>query len=137
MNFTGTCRDRDPKPCRRCLGIACSGESATPSGLGRGSDRCSALYPTPAGDGLRRLNDLGGCGRIRVQGKDVLPGLSANHEVIRLEGGPDVHLHWFGDPGVDPNEDLYYDYNNRDAVRETTGCRSSPGDLAQRASGSY
>ena len=112
------------------LGDRVLGICDTPSGLGRRIGLLLGLDPTRLEMDYVGLNHLGWMRRIVFEGKDVLPGLLANHEVIsRLEEGRMFGPRWLETLGSIPNEYLYYYYNNRDAVRDITAAGLTRGDL--------
>ncbi|MDI5962583.1 6-phospho-beta-glucosidase [Streptantibioticus silvisoli] len=100
------------------LGDRVLGICDTPSGLGR---RVAAALGV---DGSRvrmdyvGLNHLGWMRGVHHDGRDLLPELLADDDLLGgLEEGMVFGRSWLRDLGLIPNEYLYYYYFNRDAVR--------------------
>ncbi len=100
------------------LGDRVLGICDTPSGLGR---RVAAALGVD-GSAVRMdyvgLNHLGWMRAVHHEGRDLLPALLADDDLLGgLEEGMVFGREWLRDLGLIPNEYLYYYYFNRDAVR--------------------
>ncbi|NUK40113.1 6-phospho-beta-glucosidase [Streptomyces lunaelactis] len=102
----------------RHLGDRVIGICDSPVGLGRRVARILGAAPDTAWIDYVGLNHLGWLRGLRVEGRDELPRLLADAELLGSfeEGrlfGPD----WLRALGAIPNEYLHYYYFNREAVR--------------------
>jgi 6-phospho-beta-glucosidase len=76
------------------------------------------------------LNHLGWMRRILLDGRDVLPDLLADDELLaRLEETTIFGADWLRSLGMIPNEYLHYYYDNRDAVARISAARTTRGDF--------
>ncbi|MFF8960740.1 6-phospho-beta-glucosidase [Streptomyces sp. NPDC014894] len=102
----------------RYLGDRVIGICDSPVGLGRRVARVLGVDPDTAWFDYAGLNHLGWLRGVRVAGRDELPRLLADPELLGSfeEGrlfGPD----WLRSLGAIPNEYLHYYYFNRETVR--------------------
>ncbi|MFI0452987.1 6-phospho-beta-glucosidase [Actinomadura sp. 6N118] len=110
------------------LGDRVIGICDSPVGLGRRVAAALGVDPASAWFDYAGLNHLGWLRAVRVDGRDVLPGLLrddaalASFEEGRLFGGE-----WLRTIGAVPNEYLHYYYFDRDAVAAARAARQSRG----------
>lgn len=114
----------------RILGDRVIGICDSPVGLGRRVAAALGVDPASAWFDYAGLNHLGWLRAVRVDGRDLLPTLLADHAALssfeegRLFGGE-----WLRAIGAVPNEYLHYYYFTRDAVAAMRAAPSSRGAL--------
>lgn len=114
----------------RHLGDRVIGICDSPVGLGRRVAAALGIAPASAWFDYAGLNHLGWLRAVRVDGRDVLPGLLADDAALamfeegRLFGGD-----WLRAIGSVPNEYLHYYYFNRDAVAAARDAPQTRGAL--------
>ena len=112
------------------LGDRVLGICDTPSGLGVRVAALMGLDPARTRLDYVGLNHLGWMRRILYDGKDVLPDLLADDDLLgRLEEGVVFGREWLRELGAIPNEYLYYYYFNREAVRATLDAPQTRGEF--------
>ncbi len=112
------------------LGDRVLGICDTPSGLGRRLAGALGLNVSQVRLDYIGLNHLGWMRAVHHQGRDLLPGLLADDELLGgLEEGVVFGREWLRDLGLIPNEYLYYYYFNRDAVRSIVDAPQTRGEL--------
>jgi 6-phospho-beta-glucosidase len=83
------------------------------------------------------LNHLGWLSGLRLDGRDLLPGLLADATALgSIEEGHLFGIDWLQSLGMLPNEYLYYYYFTRDAIAQITSGGTTRGEflLSQQAS---
>ncbi|MEV5987020.1 6-phospho-beta-glucosidase [Streptomyces sp. NPDC052051] len=102
----------------RHLGDRVIGICDSPVGLGRRIARVLGVHPNEAWIDYAGLNHLGWVRGLRVAGRDQLPRLLADSELLgSFEEGRLFGVDWLRSLGAIPNEYLHYYYFNREAVR--------------------
>ncbi|MFE7621858.1 6-phospho-beta-glucosidase [Streptomyces sp. NPDC057496] len=102
----------------RHLGDRVIGICDSPVGLGRRIARVLGADPDRARIDYVGLNHLGWVRGLRVDGRDELPRLLADPELLgSFEEGRLFGADWLRSLGAVPNEYLHYYYFNREAVR--------------------
>ncbi|MFI6208183.1 6-phospho-beta-glucosidase [Streptomyces sp. NPDC051041] len=102
----------------RHLGDRVIGICDSPVGLGRRVARVLGVDPREAFVDYVGLNHLGWVRGLRVDGRDELPRLLADPELLgSFEEGRLFGADWLRSLGAIPNEYLHYYYFNREAVR--------------------
>ncbi|OIJ94843.1 6-phospho-beta-glucosidase [Streptomyces colonosanans] len=102
----------------RHLGDRVIGICDSPVGLGRRIARVLGAHPKEAWIDYAGLNHLGWVRGLRVAGRDELPRLLADPELLgSFEEGRLFGVDWLQSLGAIPNEYLHYYYFNREAVR--------------------
>ena len=102
----------------RHLGDRVIGICDSPVGLGRRIATVLGADPREAWIDYVGLNHLGWVRGLRVQGRDELPRLLADPELLgSFEEGKLFGVDWLRSLGAVPNEYLHYYYFNREAVR--------------------
>lgn len=102
----------------RHLGERVIGICDSPVGLGRRLARVLGADPDRAWIDYVGLNHLGWVRGLRVDGRDELPRLLADPELLgSFEEGRLFGTDWIRSLGAVPNEYLHYYYFNREAVR--------------------
>ncbi|WNO76071.1 6-phospho-beta-glucosidase [Streptomyces sp. AM8-1-1] len=102
----------------RHLGDRVIGICDSPVGLGRRVARALGADPDNAWIDYVGLNHLGWLRGLRVEGRDELPRLLADTELLgSFEEGKLFGPDWLQSLGAIPNEYLHYYYFNREAVR--------------------
>ncbi|MFG2626308.1 6-phospho-beta-glucosidase [Streptomyces sp. NPDC048473] len=102
----------------RYLGDRVIGICDSPVGLGRRIARVLGADPDRARIDYVGLNHLGWVRGLQVDGRDELPRLLANPELLgSFEEGRLFGVDWLQSLGAVPNEYLHYYYFNREAVR--------------------
>ncbi|GAA2423123.1 6-phospho-beta-glucosidase [Streptomyces glaucus] len=102
----------------RHLGDRVVGICDSPVGLGRRVARVLGVDPREAFVDYAGLNHLGWVRGLRVDGRDELPRLLADPELLgSFEEGRLFGADWLRSLGAIPNEYLHYYYFNREAVR--------------------
>ncbi|WNM31523.1 6-phospho-beta-glucosidase [Streptomyces sp. Li-HN-5-11] len=102
----------------RHLGDRVIGICDSPVGLGRRIARVLGANPKEAWIDYVGLNHLGWVRGLRVAGRDELPRLLADPDLLgSFEEGKLFGADWLQSLGAIPNEYLHYYYFNRDAVR--------------------
>ncbi|WP_406499284.1 6-phospho-beta-glucosidase [Streptomyces sp. NBC_00846] len=102
----------------RHLGDRVIGICDSPVGLGRRIARVLGADPDRARIDYVGLNHLGWVRALRVDGRDELPRLLADPELLgSFEEGRLFGVDWLRSLGAVPNEYLHYYYFNREAVR--------------------
>ncbi|MGW3493431.1 6-phospho-beta-glucosidase [Streptomyces sp. NPDC001020] len=102
----------------RHLGDRVIGICDSPVGLGRRVARVLGANPNEAWIDYAGLNHLGWLRGLRVGGRDELPRLLADPELLgSFEEGRLFGVEWLQSLGAIPNEYLHYYYFNREAVR--------------------
>ncbi|WP_333740964.1 6-phospho-beta-glucosidase [Streptomyces sp. IBSBF 2806] len=102
----------------RHLGDRVIGICDSPVGLGRRIARVLGADPREAWIDYVGLNHLGWVRGLRVAGRDELPRLLADPDLLgSFEEGKLFGVDWLRSLGAIPNEYLHYYYFNREAVR--------------------
>nr|WP_202035531.1 6-phospho-beta-glucosidase [Streptomyces mexicanus] len=102
----------------RHLGERVIGICDSPVGLGRRIARVLGVDPGRAWIDYVGLNHLGWVRGLRVDGRDRLPGLLADPDLLNsFEEGRLFGAEWLRSLGAIPNEYLHYYYFNRETVR--------------------
>lgn len=102
----------------RHLGDRVIGICDSPVGLGRRIAKVLGANPREAWIDYVGLNHLGWVRGLRVAGRDELPRLLADPELLgSFEEGKLFGTEWLQSLGAIPNEYLHYYYFNREAVR--------------------
>ncbi|MFH0177615.1 6-phospho-beta-glucosidase [Streptomyces cacaoi] len=102
----------------RHLGDRVIGICDSPVGLGRRIARVLGADPKQAWIDYVGLNHLGWVRGLRVAGRDELPRLLADADLLgSFEEGKLFGVDWLQSLGAIPNEYLHYYYFNREAVR--------------------
>ncbi|MFJ1968363.1 6-phospho-beta-glucosidase [Streptomyces sp. NPDC087903] len=102
----------------RHLGDRVIGICDSPVGLGRRIARMLGANPQEAWIDYVGLNHLGWVRGLRVAGRDELPRLLADPDLLgSFEEGKLFGVDWLQSLGAIPNEYLHYYYFNREAVR--------------------
>ncbi|KUN88037.1 6-phospho-beta-glucosidase [Streptomyces griseoruber] len=102
----------------RHLGDRVIGICDSPVGLGRRIARVLGANPQDAWIDYVGLNHLGWVRGLRVAGRDELPRLLADPDLLgSFEEGKLFGVDWLRSLGAIPNEYLHYYYFNREAVR--------------------
>ncbi|GAB2713311.1 6-phospho-beta-glucosidase [Streptomyces bullii] len=102
----------------RRLGDRVIGICDSPVGLGRRIARVLGADPREAFIDYVGLNHLGWVRGLRVDGRDELPRLLADPDLLgSFEEGKLFGVDWLRSLGAIPNEYLHYYYFNREAVR--------------------
>ncbi|MFE9448405.1 6-phospho-beta-glucosidase [Streptomyces sp. NPDC006739] len=102
----------------RHLGDRVIGICDSPVGLGRRIARVLGANPGEAWIDYVGLNHLGWVRGLRVAGRDELPRLLADPDLLgSFEEGKLFGVDWLRSLGAIPNEYLHYYYFNREAVR--------------------
>ncbi|MFF4209215.1 6-phospho-beta-glucosidase [Streptomyces sp. NPDC001796] len=102
----------------RHLGDRVIGICDSPVGLGRRIARVLGVNPREAWIDYVGLNHLGWVRGLRVAGRDELPRLLADPDLLgSFEEGKLFGTEWLQSLGAIPNEYLHYYYFNREAVR--------------------
>ncbi|GHJ41889.1 6-phospho-beta-glucosidase [Streptomyces sp. TS71-3] len=102
----------------RHLGDRVIGICDSPVGLGRRIARVLGADPQQAWIDYVGLNHLGWVRGLRVAGRDVLPRLLGDPDLLgSFEEGKLFGVTWLQSLGAIPNEYLHYYYFNREAVR--------------------
>ncbi|MEU0072221.1 6-phospho-beta-glucosidase [Streptomyces sp. NPDC006332] len=102
----------------RHLGDRVIGICDSPVGLGRRIARVLGADPREAWIDYVGLNHLGWVRGLRVAGRDELPRLLADTDLLgSFEEGKLFGVDWLQSLGAIPNEYLHYYYFNREAVR--------------------
>ncbi|MFB7321663.1 6-phospho-beta-glucosidase [Streptomyces sp. NPDC056190] len=106
----------------RHLGNRVIGICDSPVGLGRRIARVLGADPGRAWIDYAGLNHLGWVRGLRVNGRDELPRLLADPELLgSFEEGRLFGAEWLRSLGAIPNEYLHYYYFNREAVQAHQG----------------
>ncbi|MGW3506598.1 6-phospho-beta-glucosidase [Streptomyces sp. NPDC000994] len=106
----------------RHLGDRVIGICDSPVGLGRRIARVLGADPGRAWIDYAGLNHLGWVRGLRVNGRDELPRLLADPELLgSFEEGRLFGVEWLRSLGAIPNEYLHYYYFNREAVQAHQG----------------
>ncbi|WP_448316967.1 6-phospho-beta-glucosidase [Streptomyces sp. CO7] len=101
----------------RTLGDRVIGICDSPVGLGRRLARVLGVDPARAFVDYAGLNHLGWVRAVRVDGRDQLPRLLADRELLEsFEEGRLFGADWLQALGAIPNEYLHYYYFNRETV---------------------
>ena len=101
----------------RHLGDRVIGICDSPAGLARRVAYALGIDPATATFEYAGLNHLGWLRAVRVDGRDLLPGLLADDSALAtLEEGRLFGAEWLRVLGALPNEYLHYYYYNREAV---------------------
>ncbi|MFF3906911.1 6-phospho-beta-glucosidase [Streptomyces sp. NPDC001848] len=102
----------------RHLGDRVIGICDSPVGLGRRIARVLGANPKEAWIDYVGLNHLGWVRGLRIAGRDELPRLLADPDLLgSFEEGKLFGVEWLQSLGAIPNEYLHYYYFNREAVR--------------------
>ncbi|WP_236246085.1 6-phospho-beta-glucosidase [Streptomyces sp. CC210A] len=126
----------------RVLGDRVIGICDSPVGLARRVARVLGVDPADAWPDYVGLNHLGWLRGLRVGGRDVLPGLLADPELLgSFEEGRLFGADWLRSLGAVPNEYLHYYYFGRETVqayREAAGADGTRGAyLLRQQAGFY
>jgi 6-phospho-beta-glucosidase len=120
------------------LGDRVIGICDTPIGLARRAGRALGLEPDLTWPDYVGLNHLGWLRGLSYQGRDVLPDLIGNEQLLGgIEEGRLFGPEWIGDLGAIPNEYLYYYYFTRDAVASIRGAADTRGEFLLRQQGAF
>jgi 6-phospho-beta-glucosidase len=112
------------------LGPRVIGICDSPIGLGRRAARALGHDPDRASLGYAGLNHLGWLNTLGYDGRDVLPDLIANDQLLgTIEEGRLFGAEWIQTLGCIPNEYLYYYYFTRDAVASIRGSAETRGEF--------
>ncbi|MER6106463.1 6-phospho-beta-glucosidase [Streptomyces sp. NPDC001832] len=123
----------------RYLGDRVIGICDSPVGLGRRIARVLGADPDRARIDYVGLNHLGWVRGLHVDGRDELPRLLADPELLgSFEEGRLFGVDWLQSLGAIPNEYLHYYYFNREAVRAHQDAEQSRGAfLREQQEGFY
>jgi 6-phospho-beta-glucosidase len=120
------------------LGERVIGICDTPIGLTRRAGRALGLEPGLTLPDYVGLNHLGWLRGLSHQGRDVLPDLIGNEQLLAgIEEGRLFGAGWIGDLGAIPNEYLYYYYFTRDAVASIRGAADTRGEFLLRQQNAF
>jgi len=120
------------------LGERVIGICDTPVGLARRASRALGLEPGLTSPEYVGLNHLGWLRALSHEGRDVLPDLIDNEQMlIAIEEGRLFGAEWIRDLGAIPNEYLYYYYFTRDAVASIRGGADTRGEFLLRQQGAF
>ena len=120
------------------LGERVIGICDAPFGLARRAGRALGLDPDQTSPDYVGLNHLGWLRALSHQGRDVLPELIGNEQLLStIEEGRLFGAGWIGDLGAIPNEYLYYYYFTRDAVASIRGAADTRGEFLLRQQGAF
>ncbi|MDX3451507.1 6-phospho-beta-glucosidase [Streptomyces sp. ME02-8801-2C] len=112
----------------RHLGDRVIGICDSPVGLGRRIARVLGANPGEAWIDYVGLNHLGWVRGLRVNGRDELPRLLADPDLLgSFEEGKLFGTDWLQSLGAVPNEYLHYYYFNREAVRAYSAAEKTRG----------
>ncbi|TAM66915.1 MAG: 6-phospho-beta-glucosidase [Microbacteriaceae bacterium] len=115
------------------LGDRALGICDTPSGLGRRLAGLIGLDPGRLQFDYIGLNHLGWMRRVLRDGRDLLPGLLADDDLLgTLEEAHVFGCDWIRALGAIPNEYLYYYYFNREAVANILASPMTRGDFLEQ-----
>jgi 6-phospho-beta-glucosidase len=114
---------------QRVLGERVVGICDSPLGLGRRAARTLGHDPASVRFDYAGLNHLGWLRGLDLNGRDVLPDLLADRELLTsFEEGRLFGADWLQSIGAIPNEYLYYYYFTRDAVAAIKGDSETRGE---------
>lgn len=114
---------------QRVLGERVVGICDSPLGLGRRAARTLGHDPASVRFDYAGLNHLGWLRGLDLDGRDVLPDLLADRELLTsFEEGRLFGADWLQSIGAIPNEYLYYYYFTRDAVAAIKGDSETRGE---------
>ena len=120
------------------LGERVVGICDTPIGLARRASHALGLEPDLTTPDYVGLNHLGWLRGLSHQGRDLLPDLIGNEQLLTsIEEGRLFGAGWIGDLGAIPNEYLYYYYFTRDAVASIRGAADTRGEFLLRQQGAF
>jgi 6-phospho-beta-glucosidase len=120
------------------LGDRVLGICDTPSGLGRRLAGLLGLDHSRVQMDYVGLNHLGWMRRLLYDGRDVLPEIIADDDLLgATEEGHVFGVDWIRALGAIPNEYLYYYYFNRDAVRNVLASPLTRGDFLQQTQSAF
>ena len=118
---------------RRVLGDRVVGICDTPIGLMRRAAHAATGGSAVGAFDYVGLNHLGWLRSLEVDGRDRLPDLLANTELLHgIEEARLMGLDWVRALGALPNEYLYYYYYNRDAVQRIQSSGTTRGEFLVR-----
>ncbi|GAA1425499.1 6-phospho-beta-glucosidase [Streptomyces thermospinosisporus] len=116
----------------RHLGDRVIGICDSPVGLGRRIARVLGADPRQAWIDYAGLNHLGWVRALRVGGRDLLPRLLADRELLgSFEEGRLFGAEWLQSLGAIPNEYLHYYYFNRETVAAYRSAERTRGAFLQ------
>lgn len=122
----------------RHLGDRVIGICDSPVGLGRRIARVLGAEPTEAWIDYVGLNHLGWVRGLRVAGRDELPRLLADPDLLgSFEEGKLFGVDWLQSLGAVPNEYLHYYYFNREAVRAYKSAAQTRGAFLRDQQGRF
>ncbi|MBQ0825735.1 6-phospho-beta-glucosidase [Streptomyces tagetis] len=122
----------------RHLGDRVIGICDSPVGLGRRVARALGADPGRAAIDYAGLNHLGWVRAVRIDGRDQLPRLLADPELLgTVEEGRLFGADWLRELGAVPNEYLHYYYFHREAVRAGAGPGPTRGAFLHRQQGRF
>ncbi|GAA1283329.1 6-phospho-beta-glucosidase [Planotetraspora silvatica] len=114
----------------RHLGDRVIGICDSPVGLGRRVASALGVDPAAVWLDYAGLNHLGWLRAVRVEGRDLLPGLLQDDDALTsFEEGKLFGAEWLRTIGAIPNEYLHYYYFNREAVTAARAARQTRGAL--------
>ncbi|GII59085.1 6-phospho-beta-glucosidase [Planotetraspora thailandica] len=114
----------------RHLGDRVIGICDSPVGLGRRVASALGVDPAAVWLDYAGLNHLGWLRAVRVEGRDLLPGLLQDEDALTsFEEGKLFGAEWLRTIGAIPNEYLHYYYFNREAVTAARAARQTRGAL--------
>ncbi|MEU5596719.1 6-phospho-beta-glucosidase [Streptomyces sp. NPDC020298] len=122
----------------RHLGDRVIGICDSPVGLGRRIARVLGADPKEAWIDYVGLNHLGWVRGLRVAGRDELPRLLADPDLLgSFEEGKLFGVDWLQSLGAVPNEYLHYYYFNREAVRAYKNAAQTRGAFLRDQQGRF
>ncbi|MFI1887987.1 6-phospho-beta-glucosidase [Streptomyces jumonjinensis] len=122
----------------RHLGDRVIGICDSPVGLGRRVARTLGVDPETAWFDYAGLNHLGWLRGVRAAGRDELPRLLADRELLgSFEEGRLFGADWLQSLGAIPNEYLHYYYFNRETVRAYRDAERTRGAFLREQQGRF
>ncbi|HZC25653.1 MAG TPA: 6-phospho-beta-glucosidase [Actinopolymorphaceae bacterium] len=120
------------------LGDRVIGICDTPGGLAERAATALGLEPTRTQTDYIGLNHLGWLRRLVSDGRDRLPDLLADDQLLdRLDEAAIFGPSWLRTLGAIPNEYLYYYDFNRDAIRSIVDAPATRGEFLARHQGDF
>lgn len=123
---------------RRTLGDRVVGICDTPIGLVRRVCEALGVDAATADYDYAGINHLGWLHGVRVDGRDLLPELLANDELIgSIEEARTVGIDWVRATGAIPNEYLYYYWFQSEATARILQRDETRGEFLDRSQGDF